>query len=82
MTKKKLTLKQRWAAETPKLAKLSQKVLTGLSAGCGAIWLLWDKIPTEFRETVPSEILSVVTIAGIVSVFLLQFTMKKAENCK
>ena len=80
--KKKLTLKQRFFSHTPAFVTGIQNILTGLSAACGAIWIAWDKVPGEFRESVPSEVLSGVVIVGLASIFLLQFIVKKKENSK
>ena len=80
--KKKLTLVQRFFSHTPKHITAIQNILTGLSAACGAVWVAWDKVPVEFRESIPSEVLSGVAIVGLTSIFLLQFVVKKEEKSK
>lgn len=80
--KKKLTLWQRFWSHTPALITAIQNILTGLSAACGAVWIAWGKVPLEFRESIPSEVLSGVAIVGLASIFLLQFTTKKTEKSK
>lgn len=80
--KKKLTLKERFFSHTTEFVTGIQNILTGISAACGAIWIAWDKVPIEFRERIPSEVLSGVAIVGLLAIGLLQFNVKKTEIVK
>ena len=77
-----LTLKKYWKAETPKLARSMQYICGLIAASMAALTTFCGNLPDEFKQSVPSSIIShtvyIGSIAAIITV-LLNFT-KKNDN--
>jgi len=65
-----------WMAETPVMARFLQT----LAGALGAIPTYYDKLPAVFQAAIKPEVIGYVSLAGLVTAFVLQFFTKKKTN--
>ena len=73
--KKKLTLRQRWTAKTPKFARWLQV----LSSAVTALPLYYTSLPTQFQNSLPVDIILYISGAGLAVTFLLNLFNTKEK---
>ena len=76
MTKILLKLAEWWVAETPVIARFLQ----ALSGAIATLPLYYQGLPDEFKATIKPSIIGYISIAGMVTAFLLQFFQKPTKN--
>jgi len=73
--KKKLTIKQRWDAKTPKFARWLQV----LSSAITALPLYYTSLPDEFKASLPVNVILYISGAGLAVTFLLNLFNTKEK---
>lgn len=65
-----------WKAETPAFARFFQLV----SSAVAALPMYYNTLPEQFKDSIPTDYLRYIAIAGGVCAFILQFFNKKTPN--
>lgn len=79
-TKARLTLKERWKADTPKRSKVMGDILLLIAVVATAIATAYTELPNIFQDNLPRWVIGIVSVIGYIGKFLLQFDYIKEKN--